>query len=366
MYFDLLLNTFATTLNLIEAQAGVPIATVVTGASVVSTITYTLPKITINPTTSGGSGALTNITSEVPTGTKNGVNTSFSIVSTPVSGGLFLYVNGQLQTETEDYTITGLNITMIVPPLSTDVFTARVISSISGIAGTVPWGNITGSISSQGDLQAQFATKATGSGTANGTNTGDETDATIKSKLGITTLSGSNTGDQTSIVGISGTKNQFNTAVTDGDITFSGDSATTLTMNTARILGRTTAGVGVTEEITVGVGLSLTGGVLNTALLGAKAFSLTKSGSQSIPQGGTTRVTWDTETFDTNGFHTGSSGDVTLTAGYWIVQATIELDSIGTGTTDLSLSISGGANTIFGDSIKVMGSYTGAPTRTFN
>lgn len=37
---------------------------------------------------------------------------------------------------------------------------------------------------------------ATGGGTASGTNTGDETAATIKNKLNITTLSGSNTGDQ--------------------------------------------------------------------------------------------------------------------------------------------------------------------------
>lgn len=35
-----------------------------------------------------------------------------------------------------------------------------------------------------------------GSGNSTGTNTGDETAATIKTKLGITTLSGSNTGDQ--------------------------------------------------------------------------------------------------------------------------------------------------------------------------
>jgi hypothetical protein len=38
---------------------------------------------------------------------------------------------------------------------------------------------------------------ATGTGSASGANTGDETLATIKSKLGVTTLSGSNTGDQT-------------------------------------------------------------------------------------------------------------------------------------------------------------------------
>ena len=84
-----------------------------------------------------------------------------------------------------------------------------------------------------------------------GTNTGDETTATIKSKLGITTLSGTNTGDQTSIVGITGTKAQFNTAVTDGDILYVGDvtsnathtgdvtGATALTIDPTAITGKT-------------------------------------------------------------------------------------------------------------------------------
>lgn len=40
------------------------------------------------------------------------------------------------------------------------------------------------------------------------------------------TSSGTNTGDQTSIVGIAGTKAQFDTAITDGDILYVGDSAT--------------------------------------------------------------------------------------------------------------------------------------------
>ena len=54
-------------------------------------------------------------------------------------------------------------------------------------------------------LGAQAAgTYATGTGSASGTNTGDETLATIKTKLGITTLSGSNTGDQTDISGTAG------------------------------------------------------------------------------------------------------------------------------------------------------------------
>lgn len=67
---------------------------------------------------------------------------------------------------------------------------------------------------------------ATGGGTATGTNTGDETDTTIKSKLGITTISGSNTGDQTSIVGITGTLAEFNTALTGADFATGGGTVT--------------------------------------------------------------------------------------------------------------------------------------------
>jgi hypothetical protein len=44
----------------------------------------------------------------------------------------------------------------------------------------------------------------------------------------IGNTSGTNTGDQTSIVGITGTKAQFNTAVTDGDILYVGDVLTAL------------------------------------------------------------------------------------------------------------------------------------------
>ena len=49
--------------------------------------------------------------------------------------------------------------------------------------------------------------------------------AQVKTDLGLT---GTNSGDQTSIVGITGTKAQFNTAVTDGDISYL-DSSDTIT-----------------------------------------------------------------------------------------------------------------------------------------
>ena len=49
-----------------------------------------------------------------------------------------------------------------------------------------------------------------------------QTLATLKTDLGLT---GTNSGDQTSVVGITGTKAQFDTAVTDGNFLYSGDVA---------------------------------------------------------------------------------------------------------------------------------------------
>lgn len=51
-----------------------------------------------------------------------------------------------------------------------------------------------------------------------------QTLATLKTDLGLT---GTNSGDQTSIVGITGTKAEFNTSVTDGDILYVGDQRDT-------------------------------------------------------------------------------------------------------------------------------------------
>lgn len=55
-----------------------------------------------------------------------------------------------------------------------------------------------------------------------GVNTGDETAASIKAKLGITTLSGSNTGDQTDISGNAGTATALQTARNINGVPFSG------------------------------------------------------------------------------------------------------------------------------------------------
>lgn len=62
-------------------------------------------------------------------------------------------------------------------------------------------------------------------------------------------------------------------------------ATTGLTMNTARLLGRTTAGVGAAEEITVGTGLSLSGGTLTNTAAGVSSVTATAPLTSS---GGTT------------------------------------------------------------------------------
>ena len=64
-----------------------------------------------------------------------------------------------------------------------------------------------------------------------GSNTGDETTATIKSKLGIATLSGANTGDQTSVSGNAGTATKLETARTINGVAFDGSADITILPN---------------------------------------------------------------------------------------------------------------------------------------
>lgn len=109
------------------------------------------------------------------------------------------------------------------------------------VSSAVAWGDITGTLSAQTDLQAELDAKADGTGTANGTNTGDQT-----SIVGITgslaefntaltgadfatgggTATGTNTGDQSTIVGITGSLAEFNAALTGADFATGGGTAT--------------------------------------------------------------------------------------------------------------------------------------------
>lgn len=65
----------------------------------------------------GGITLTGTMTQEVPGGTIDGSNTAFTIGNTPISSSYFtLYVNGVYQRLGQDYTRTGINITMIVAP----------------------------------------------------------------------------------------------------------------------------------------------------------------------------------------------------------------------------------------------------------
>lgn len=65
-------------------------------------------------------------------------------------------------------------------------------------------------------------------------------------------ITGTNTGDQTSIVGITGTKAQFDTAVTDGNIMYIGDAPTAHTHTFASLTSKPTtiSGYGITDAYT--------------------------------------------------------------------------------------------------------------------
>jgi hypothetical protein len=70
--------------------------------------------------TTAGLQATNFVDKEVPSGTINGVNVTFTLANTPVAGSEHLYLNGILQESGagNDYTISGATITMLTAPLT--------------------------------------------------------------------------------------------------------------------------------------------------------------------------------------------------------------------------------------------------------
>lgn len=64
------------------------------------------------------------IDDETPSGTKNGVNTTFYLAKAPIGGSLKLFRGGARQRVTEDYTLSGKTITFLVAPEAGEVLTA--------------------------------------------------------------------------------------------------------------------------------------------------------------------------------------------------------------------------------------------------
>ena len=107
-----------------------------------------------------------------------------------------------------------------------------------------------------------------------------------------------------------------------------------LTMNTARMLGRTTASAGAIEEISIGTGLSLSAGTLSSTASGGTVTSVDASG-------GTTGLTF------TGGPVTGS-GTLTLSG-------TLAVANGGTGGTTQSAGRAGLGATTVGENLFTLG-----------
>lgn len=148
--------------------------------------------------------------------------------------GKHIQVNGTtiIDGTTSRLTATGM------PALTGDVTTAG-----GALATTIGAGKVTLAMQANMATASVVYRKTAGAGAPE-----VQTLATLKTDLGLT---GTNSGDQTSIVGITGTIAQFNTACTDADFVPTGlATASGLTMGTGKLLGRTTAATGAIEELT--------------------------------------------------------------------------------------------------------------------
>lgn len=138
-----------------------------------------------------------------------------------------------------------------------------------------------------------------------------QTLATLKTDLGLT---GTNSGDQTSIVGITGTLAQFNTAVTDADLV-SLAGAETLTNKTL---------TGYTETVynLAGTDISVANGTIQTKTLsGATTLTESLADGQSVMLGitaGAHSVTWPTTVWAKVG-GSGTAPTLTSTGVNWII-----------------------------------------------
>jgi hypothetical protein len=306
-----------TTSGSITVTNTAPDQTVVLTAGTNVSITGTYPSFTINSTDQfagtvtsvGGTGTVNGLTLTGTVtssgnltlgGTLTGVDLATAVTGTlPVANGgtgQTTFTNGQLlignttgNTLTKATLTAGTNISITngagaITINSTDQFVGTVTSvsvvSANGLAGTVATDTTTPAIT--------LSTSVTGVVKGNGT-----------------ALSAA----------VAGTD-----YVAPGAITTSG-----LTMATARLLGRTTAGTGAAEEITVGSGLTLSAGTL-TATGGGTVTSVDVSG-------GTTGLTF-------------SGGPVT-TSGTITMAGTLAVGNGGTGATTLTGVVIGNGTSAF-------------------
>ena len=80
------------------------------------------PPVNIINVSGGGGTSYTDVSDGLPSGTIDGVNGTFTIAHTPVTGSFSVYLNGQRLVSGIDYTLVGTTLTMTTIPYSTDTF----------------------------------------------------------------------------------------------------------------------------------------------------------------------------------------------------------------------------------------------------
>lgn len=148
-----------------------------------------------------------------------------------------------------------------------------------------------------------------------------------------------------------------------GDL--SADRTLTTSMNTARLIGRWTAGIGVMEEITLGTNLSLTGNTLNSAGGGVVApvtARIRRSTNQSIATGSTfIDLSFDTSAYQVNGTFWTTGATVTIPeTGYYQVFVEGTFDGAAAAVTcDMQVLLNGA--TVVGDDQQMVAASATTP-----
>lgn len=151
-----------------------------------------------------------------------------------------------------------------------------------------------------------------------GTNTGDETTAGIKTKLGITTLSGSNTGDQTITL--------------TGDVTGSGTGSFAATLSNTGVIA------GTYKSVTVDAKGRITGGTNPTTISGyGITDAYTKTESDTALGNKQNTLVSGTNIKTINGSSILGSGDLVISGGSGSGITVTEYDITAMGTTQFSI-----------------------------